>query len=227
MTRQVVRALVLAIMFGLGATTAWAQAALSSRTSIDVAGAAPQDVFGSLAKTLECSLDLQAEIQTPVTLKVSNISVRTALSVLCETLGCSWSIDGGALRIRTVRTSIGTKVAIIGVPKNGPVLLQKLNRDLGPGQRFENRSVLDVLAALSKTAEMEITTDEPLASRVITVDLSNRSIDTALREILKQAGAGSASYLAIDTKDGQRVRLKLVARTAKAPARTIRLGKDR
>ena len=222
MTHRTVRALALAVIIGLGATSAWAQAALASRTSIDVAGASPQDVFGTLARTLECSLDIPADLQTPVTLNVSNITVRTALSVLCETLGCSWSVDGGALRIRTTSTAVKLKAPVTRIPKKTPVLLEKLKRDTGPGRHFESTPVRDVLVALSKIAEMEITTDDPLASQVITVNVSSRAIGAALRETLKQAGAGSASYLA--GKDGERVRLKIVAKAIQAPAKRIKLG---
>ncbi len=227
MTHRATQALVLAAMLGFVTTTAWAQAALGSRTSIDVSAANPQDVFASLAKTLECTLDIQAELQGPVTLKVSNITVRTALTALCESLGCGWSIEGGSLRIRPARTTVRLKGPVTRAPRKTSALLEKFKRNTGPGVRFDNTPVRDVLAALSKIADMEITADEPLASQAITVDLSNRGIDAALKELLKQAGAEKVAYLTGSTRDGEHVRMKIVAKVAKEPAKTIKLRSPR
>ncbi len=222
MTHRTIRILAITASLGLVTTAAWAQAALGSRTSIDVAAANPQDVFGTLAKSLECALDIQADLQGPVTLKVSNITIRTALTVLCETLGCSWTVEGGSLRVRPMRVDVKIKRPVVKVaPRKGPVLLERLKRDTGPNQRFENAPVRDVLAALSKIGEIEITADEPLASQVITADVSNRGIDAALKEILKQAGQEKVAYLTGGSKDGESMRLRIISETKK-PAKIIK-----
>lgn len=85
------------------------QANLERKTTINVTAASPKDVYGSLAKVLGCELDLAPEIQEPLTLRIPNVTVRTALNAISESVDAFWQLKGGKLHIGplTTRASSG------------------------------------------------------------------------------------------------------------------------
>lgn len=87
------------------------QANLERKTSIDVTAASPRDVYGSLAKVLGCELVLSPEIQGPLTLNIPNVTVRTALNAISESLGASWQLAGGKLHVGPASASASSGVA--------------------------------------------------------------------------------------------------------------------
>jgi hypothetical protein len=62
------------------------QAALEKRISLDVNAVPPADVFGSIARTLGCGLEIHPDIKAPVTVRLSNVTARTMLDALCDSI---------------------------------------------------------------------------------------------------------------------------------------------
>ncbi len=87
---------------------------LDRRTTIEVNSASPQDVFASLARTLGCDLAMAPEIKQPITMRLSNVTVRTALNAISESIGCHWSVRGNLLQVDLGAASPGGVVG--GVP---------------------------------------------------------------------------------------------------------------
>ena len=52
----------------------WAQTDLGKRVSIDVNTVSPQEVFGSIASSLDCEFSVDSAVQQPVTLRVVNVT---------------------------------------------------------------------------------------------------------------------------------------------------------
>jgi hypothetical protein len=78
----------LAFLFALA--SAWAQTDLAKRVSIDVNSVAPQEVFGSLARSMDCEASVDPAVQQPVTLRVVDVSGQTfqeALKRIMEVAG--------------------------------------------------------------------------------------------------------------------------------------------
>jgi outer membrane lipoprotein SlyB len=168
-----------------------AQSKLDRRTTIDVTSAAPRDVYGSLAQTLECKLALPTDLDKPVTMHLENVTVRTALTAISESLGCRWALEGEMLLVRpeTLDARVGgvlggvpggvaggvpggvTGGVVGGVPGGviGGVprgltkagLMARLERRTPARFRFENTPLREVLAALGSIADMQIDIEEP------------------------------------------------------------------
>jgi type II secretory pathway component GspD/PulD (secretin) len=100
-------------------SAAQGQANLDRKTTIDVTAASPQDVYGSLARVLGCELALAPQVQGTVTMKIPNVTVRTALNAISESLGNSWHIEGGRL--------------IVEVASGAPVEGAAVGRGVGSG----------------------------------------------------------------------------------------------
>ncbi len=91
-----------------------AQAKLDRRTTVDVTAAAPRDVYGSLARALGCELVISPEITRPVTMRLENVTIGTALTALSENLDCRWTLDGNTLHIEPAGSEKPGPAGIVG-----------------------------------------------------------------------------------------------------------------
>jgi type II secretory pathway component GspD/PulD (secretin) len=213
-----------------------AQTKLDRRTTIDVTAAAPRDVYGSLARTLGCELILTPEIRQNVTLHLENVTIRTALTALSESVGGQWSMEGNTLRVVPAGSARpggitggvpgGVKGGVTGgvpggvsggvvggVPGGGSGNVdfkQRLERKTPDNFHFEDRPLRSVMEALGKVADLEVQIEEPAATQRVTLDLSNRTIMAALKTIREQTGMEKAIVL-VATIPGseQRMHLKM------------------
>jgi len=188
----------------LGAPPVSGQAALDRRTSLDVNTVPPADVFGSLAQTIGCRFEIDPGVKAPVTVRLPNITVRTALNVICESIGCSWRMAGNTLRVEAAPA-----------PKpRGPTpyaVREMLGGQTPPDFKFQSTPLRSVLEALGKLRGIEISAEEPDASRLLTIDLSSRSILEALKEISRSLELKSGGmYIAASKEPGKKLRIKFL-----------------
>jgi hypothetical protein len=173
-----------------------AQTNLDGRVSIDVESAAPKDVFGAWAKRIGCELSIAQEIQKPVTIRLSNVTFRTALDALAESLECRWTIQGKILRVEPAgKGKSGSGGVVGGVPGGGgggAEFKQRLDRKTPPNFRFDNVPVREVMDALGKIADLELRMEGPAADQRVTLDLSDRTILAAIKAIRQQNGLGES-----------------------------------
>ena len=58
--------------------------------------------------------------------------------------------------------------------------------------QFKDVPVSTILRALSEVSGLEITADEPVASKHVTLTGSGRTVEDALKAVIEQAGGGMA-----------------------------------
>jgi len=199
----------------LGASLVLGQAALEKRTSLDVNAVSPADVFGSLAQTLGCGIEIDPGVKTPVTMRLSNITVRTALNVLCESIGCGWRLSGSTLRIDATPVRKPGRAT----PES---FRESLYKQTPPDFKFQDTPLRSVLEALGKVGGIEISAEEPDANRPVTLDLSNRSILSALKEIGRSADLRSGVMLVrISNEPGKALKIKFTYRAVPKGAKRL------
>jgi type II secretory pathway component GspD/PulD (secretin) len=207
-----------------------AQPKLDRKTTIDVTAAAPRDVYGSLSRTLGCELVIAPEIQQPVTMYLENVTVRTALNALSENLGCRWTVDGNTLHVQLAGSAKPLPAGVVGgvpgyvkvgVPDgavggtrgagvNAVDLRQRLDRKTPAGFHFDNMPLRTVMDALGKIAELEVRVEEPAAAQLVTIDLSDRTILTAFKDIQEKAGLKKGLVFALTVSgSGRKIALKI------------------
>jgi hypothetical protein len=194
---------------------------LDRRTTIEVDSASPRDVFGSLARTLGCDLAMAPEIKQPVTMRLTNVTVRTALNAISESIGCHWRVQGTLLQVDLGNAGSGGVVGGVrggvvggvpggvvggvpggvvgGVPGGvvgGVDFKQRLERKTPPNFRFENALIGDVMIALGKIADLETRMEGSAADRRITVDLGDCTVLAAFRIIQQQVGLNQSVVFA-------------------------------
>lgn len=203
-----VSSLIVFLFLTVAAAPVVGQAALGKRTSLDLNAVAPKDAFGSLAETLGCRVDLDPSVATPVTVRLNNITVRTALNVVCESIGCSWHVEGNVLH---VQGAPARKPA----PMKAEALRKVLDAQTPADFRFENTPLKEVLEALGKVGGIEISVEEPFAGRPVTMDLSSRSILSALQEIGRAGELMSAVIIgAVSSESGRTIKIRFAPKAA-------------
>src|SRR5512136_2316867 len=100
-------ALALGVVMVLAAPAS-AQDALAKRVSLDLKAMAPADAFKVIADAVGCAVDVGPDVSTPVDILVRNVTAKTALNTICESIGCSWTLAGSTI---TVKGAAGFAVA--------------------------------------------------------------------------------------------------------------------
>jgi TonB family protein len=161
-----------------------AQNPLQRRISVTYQGATPASVFQAIADVLGHRLQLDGKVSGSVTLDVRNVSVETALRAVCESIGCRWRIDNGALVVARDATAIGpgpndtlAQVSVRDVYENLPVDIQW---NAAPAEA--------AITALARMLGAEPLIDRALTDRRISLSLSKETARAALNAICDQAG---------------------------------------
>jgi hypothetical protein len=92
-------ALIFLAALAAAAGAAWAEPAgagdkLDERIDMALKNAAPDDLFGSLAKLLgpDAVAVVDPAVRGPVAIELHNVRARTLLDAVCESIGCRWSV---------------------------------------------------------------------------------------------------------------------------------------
>jgi hypothetical protein len=126
---------------------------------------------------------------------LENVTVRTALTALSENLGCQWSIAGSTLRVQPTgsgKPGQEGRMVVMSPGRGASVEKADFDKMLGcrtPSHfRFDNTSLGSVMGALGKVCNMDMQVAESEKARMVTIDLSNQKIPSALKIIFEQIG---------------------------------------
>ena len=67
------------------------------RVDLDVVEASPRPVFETLAEILGRPLNFDSRVDSPLSIRLENVTVRTALLAICESLDCEVELPNGKL----------------------------------------------------------------------------------------------------------------------------------
>jgi hypothetical protein len=201
-----------------------AQEGLGKRVSLDFKAMAPAEAFKVLADAIGTKVTVDPAVTTPVDILVRNVSARTVLTTICESIGCNWtagpagqgSVGAKGGSGRAMRLGLITRDQA-GVDRLRALLKQPLPQ----GMKFENASLADVSARLSEAlkSQVEIGCNDP-AVQTVTADVSGMTVMAALNLLTDQPQKRATIWrLTIRGADGQTrtVRLMISGAKRKAP----------
>lgn len=84
---------------------------LEERIDLDLEDAAAEDILTMFAQVTGAELELDPAVTGTVTITLHNVTARTALTAVCEGLGCRWRLETGELT-RLVVEAEDAEVAI-------------------------------------------------------------------------------------------------------------------
>ena len=202
MTR-LIRCVVAAMAIGSMAAPALAQDVLAKRVSLDLKGVAPAQAFMAVADAVGLKVALDAAVTAPVDILVRDVSARTALNVMCESVGCRWTLAAGTLSIKPIVQysatvawdTAGTTEQSKARLKRTQVLLDAMKQKLPADMKFENTPLDAVSKRLSEALGLHVqfTCKDP-GVQTLTMDFSNLTLQSALQAIGAQGDRPKAAW---------------------------------
>ena len=173
MTRGRTALLLLALALVPLATQA-AEIRLDNRIDLNVTDADAGKLFQTVGQLTGARVELDPRFQAArtISIRIDNVTLRTALTAICESLGCRWHTRDGAIVVEPVRT---------GEPRVN-VLDQKI--DL----KITGANLREVMETMSMILGADLVFDEALAKGKLSLDLGQETVAATLDAACAQAG---------------------------------------
>jgi hypothetical protein len=212
--KRIGRLLVLAALLSGMAVVATAQEMLAKKVSLDLKAMAPAEAFKVLANAIGTTVTVDPAVSAPVDILVRNVSARTALNTICESIGCRWTADASGIAVKprgefaVIEGGPGRQTrAAVERDRAGVDRLRGLFKwQLPPGMKFENAPLSTVNARLSEALKSQITIScgDPSVQSV-TADVSNMTLMEAIKVITNQAQTKGMTWrITLKEADGQK-----------------------
>ena len=154
---------------------------LDERLDIELIGASAEDVFKSMAQILgDLELDLDPEVaDRDVTISVRQVSIRTTLTAICESISCRWYLGtGGAGRLGVVDAGERAELDL----SHEAQLQERVSLEL------KGAGFVDVAKAMGNILEVPIHVDEPLTEQSVSISLHETRLEVILDRLCSMAG---------------------------------------
>lgn len=164
-----------------------AQTDLGKRVTIDVTQVAPQEVFESLARTLDCTITVDPAVKKPLTLRVVDMPATDILVMICRSIECEYRFDGKNLFIKPLSANRRREMAAMD---RQAVFMEERSRRLESrlptGMHFDGKPLKEVLDNIGKAAGLKLRPWKDEASRRVTIDAGDMTVNEALEAVVRQ-----------------------------------------
>jgi len=178
-------------------TVGLAQAWLGKRVSLDLKAMAPAEAFKVLAEAVGTTVTVDTAVTAPVDILVRNVSARTALTTICESIGCRWTADaagiavrpGPEIHVRVARPGGAGDPKVVRRVAAGQRLQAAFKQPLPDGFVCQNMPLATFSEKVSEALKIKvvISTDDP-AMQSVTGDFSKMTLQSVLRRLAEQEG---------------------------------------
>jgi len=158
---------------------------LAGRVSIDLRDASPADLFGSFESVLYDTVHrhvpgierdavrivLDPGIREPVTVCLQNVTLRTAITAVCESIDCAWEFKGrsGPFRIEiTVRPLERAAARAAEAPAEGS---RPASLDEPIHAQFEKAEAGMLFGIVSRMSGYQVVVAPELTAKIVSIDL--------------------------------------------------------
>jgi hypothetical protein len=158
-------AVVLSLLVVTLSAPALAQDTTAKKVTLDLNGVAPAAAFKAVAEAMGVSVTVDAAVTDPVDITVRNVSARTALNAVCESIGCRWTLMGKTLVVKpeaevkvgvVMRGDGGATVDKTNAKARAQVVLAAFKQKLPPDMNFENAPLDVVNKRLGEALKMNV-----------------------------------------------------------------------
>lgn len=170
---------------------------LAEPITLRLEDAAATEVFQNFAQVMGCNVEFAGPVGGNVSVVLRGVTLRTALTALCESIECRWELspDGTTLRVTSFASAPVSEVAV-RESLDDPINLELADAD-----------VIDVLKTFGKIFGSRVVIATGV-SGTITIDIKQVPAGEALTEICAQVGCQwslsshhGAALLQIDVAD--------------------------
>ena len=143
------------------ASAAQAQDPLAEKVTVDLNGVAAFEAFKAVASAMGVGVTVSPSVTDPVNIAVRNVTARTALNAMCESIGCRWNLADGILVVKPVRDSAADtqqKVRVEGraTTQSGKAVLEAFKRTLPGDMKFDNAPLEEVSRRLTESVGLPV-----------------------------------------------------------------------
>lgn len=146
---------------------------LDNRIDLNVTDADAGKLFQTVGQLTGARVELDPRFQSArkISIRIDNVTLRTALTAICESLGCRWRTRDGAIFVEPVRTGDATVNAL-----DAKIDLKITGADL--------HGVMDTIAQILGA---DLAFDEALPRGKLTLELEQETVAAALDAACAQA----------------------------------------
>jgi type II secretory pathway component GspD/PulD (secretin) len=157
--------------------TAGDDPAFERRVWVDVENEDLRNVVSTLGSMVDPGRVIADTLHGRVTVRLENVTLRTALTAICESAGCTWEVVGdGPGRLRFAGVPLPPTPTPID-PGSTPVSLV-----------FQRTPIAGVVDALARMAGLRLVADPPLSTEPLTLQLQEAHLDDVLDTLCKLQG---------------------------------------
>jgi len=191
--------LLLAALLAAPVPPALAQDLESKKVTLDLNAVAPADALQAVADAIGVPAAVDAALTTPVDIAVKNVTARTALNAICESIGCSWELTSARLVVRAAgdagskagRVYVGGKAAT----PEAQAVVDAFRKELPAGLDFENAPLAEISKRLSQELGLPVRlTCKDLSVTTLTMDFGGLTLQRALQQIGDREERPKASW---------------------------------
>lgn len=144
---------------------------LHSALSFSLQQAEARDVLAGLARAGGLEAMIDEEIAGPVTMAINGVRLRTALDIMCQSLGCDWLIDGESLVVSPLETVDAELPASLG---------EEITMSL------KDADACEVLATIARITQFQLERPEHLCAAPVTVEATRLPASRLLDHLTEQ-----------------------------------------
>jgi len=193
-------ALVLSLLVVPLSAPALAQDATARKVTLDLNGVEPLAAFRAVAAAIDVGVTVSPSVTDPVNIAVRNVTARTALNAMCESIGCRWNLADGILVVTAVRdaaaeTQYKVRVEGRGTTPEGQAILEAFKRKLPGDMKFDNAPLEEISGRLTESVGLpvKLVCRDPDV-KTLTMDFSGLTLASALEAIGEDEDRPSASW---------------------------------
>jgi len=182
------------------ASPALAQDATARKVTLDLNGVEPLAAFRAVAAAIDVGVTVSPSVTDPVNIAVRNVTARTALNAMCESIDCRWTLTDGILVVKPVTDSAADtqhKVRLEGraTTPEGQAILEAFKRKLPSDMKFDNAPLEEVSRRLTESVGLpvKLVCKNPDV-KTLTMDLSGLTLASALEAIGEAEDRPKASW---------------------------------
>lgn len=176
-----------------------AQDPTAEKVTLDLNGVAPFAAFKAVASAMNVGVTVSPAVTAPVNLAVRNVTAKTALNAMCESIGCRWSLAGGILVVKPAEAiAVGrgeVRVEGTATTPEAQAVLEAFKRKLPDDMKFDNAPLEEISRRLSESLGLpvKLSCKDPDVNR-LSMDFGNLTLASALEAIGKRETRPNASW---------------------------------
>ncbi len=153
---------------------------LKRRISLDVKDQAPEVVFRLLGDSIDATVDVQGAFPRPITITLEDVTLRTTLDAICESVGCRW-------RVLEAMTEPGRPQLIVTPLPDAPRKEERVELDTVVVLKFRDARASEVLFAIASIARLRLEVPPEIdTSILVTIEVLNQPLRLGLDAVCER-----------------------------------------